>query len=76
MLLVRAARGRSQGSFTTIVFGGMVARMTAMLAAVAAVVAWAPVDRTAFVIALGAAVFVGLLAEVLLVLRPGRVAHA
>jgi hypothetical protein len=76
VLLVRAARGRAQAAFMTIVFGGMVARMTALLAAVAAVIAWAPVDRNVFVVALGAAVAVGLLAEVLLVSRPGRIAHA
>jgi hypothetical protein len=60
----------------TIVFGGMVARMSALLAAVAALIVWAPIDRGAFVVALGGAIALGLLAEVLLVTRPGRAAHA
>jgi hypothetical protein len=76
MLLVRSARGRSQQAFLTIVFGGMVARMAALLALIAAVLAWAPVERPAFIAALAFAVAIGLAAEVFLLTRPARVAGA
>jgi hypothetical protein len=72
LLLVRAARGRSQAAFMKVVFGGMLARMTALLAAVAAILSWATVHRTAFLAALGATVVVGLAVEVLLVGRAPR----
>ncbi len=69
LLLVRVARGRPQTTFFVIVFGGMFARMTLLLTLFAAVLAWAPVHRGAFVGALGATLVVGLTAEVLLMLR-------
>lgn len=75
LLLVRAARGRSQQAFLVIVFGGMLARMTALLAAFAGVLAWAPVHRPAFVGALAVAVALGLGAEVLLLARAARPAR-
>jgi hypothetical protein len=72
LLLARAARGRSQAAFYRIVFGGMLARMSALLAAFAAILTWAPVHRTAFVAALGVTVVLGLGAEVLLIGRAPR----
>ena len=72
LLLVRAARGRAQGPFLRIVFGGMLARMSALLAVYAAILAWAVVDRTAFTLALGATIAAGLAVEVLLVGRAPR----
>lgn len=74
LLLVRAARGRTHQAFMTIVFGGMLARMTALLAVFAAVLAWMPVHRAAFVGGLAAALVVGLAVEVLLMTRALRAA--
>jgi hypothetical protein len=74
--LVRVARGRSQRAFMTIVFGGMAARMTALLAAVAAILVAVPVDRPAFVVSLGCTIALGLAAEVYLFTRGARVAGA
>ena len=69
LLLARAARGRSQRAFMKLVFGGMVVRLTLLLAAFAAVVALFDVHRGGFVGALGATFVLGLGAEVLLVPR-------
>lgn len=75
-LIIRAARGRSQRSFMTLLFGGMAARMAGLLAAIAIVVAFVPVELPAFVGALGATFALGLVAEVYLLTRPARVAGA
>ena len=76
LLLVRAARGRSQQAFLTIVFGGMAARMAGLLAVIAAVLVYVPVDRPAFIGALAFAVATGLALEVFLLTRPARTAGA
>ncbi len=76
LLLVRAARGRSQQAFLTLLFGGMVARMARLLEIIAAVLVWAPVQESAFIGALAITVAAGVALEVFLLTRPVRAAGA
>ena len=74
LLVARRARGLADpNAVLRLVLGGMLARMALTLAAFAAILAWVPVQRGAFVGGLGVAFALGLAAEMSLVLR--RTAH-
>ena len=68
-LLYRVARNKPHGAFMAIVFGGMVARMMVVLALLALVIVFLPVNRLAFIGAFFGAFTVAMTAEVILLQR-------
>ena len=68
-LLYRVARNKPQGAFMAIVFGGMVARMFAVLALLALAIVFLPVSRVAFIGAFFATFAVAMTAEIILLQR-------
>lgn len=70
--LWRVGRGRPQQAFLVIVFGGLVARLLAVTAAVLLVLVALPVNRLAFVGGFLVAFAVGTAAEVFLIQRTVR----
>jgi len=70
-LLYRVARNKPHGTFMAIVFGGMVARMFAVLALLALVIVFLPVSRVAFIGAFFTTFAVAMTAEIILLQRLG-----
>jgi len=66
---VRRARTMAPTDALRFMMRGMLVRMALVLAAFAAVLTWAPVQRGPFVLGLGLLFVAGLLAEAVLVLR-------
>lgn len=69
LVTVRRARTLPHTEALKVVMRGMLVRMAVVLAVVAAVLAWVPVARGAFIAGLGVLFVAGLLAEAALALR-------
>lgn len=69
LIAVGRARTLEPNRALRVVLGGMLVRMSVVLAVFAAVLAWVPVARGAFVAGLGVVFVAGLLLEAFLVLR-------
>ncbi|MEL6615949.1 MAG: hypothetical protein AAFQ43_09435 [Bacteroidota bacterium] len=67
--IARLARGRSQAAFNAVVLGGTVLRMFGVLAVVVLLLLVASIQVAPFIGGLGATFLVGLIVEVLVLLR-------
>lgn len=69
LVVARRARSLPPTEALRVVMRAMLVRMAAVLAVFAAVLAWVPVERGAFVLGLGVTFVAGLVGEALTVLR-------